>query len=176
MFWWSSVSAARLRWYPLAAELTERIDDNPVTINAQRPAVRDGTGGVLGAARHSAARVSFRPAITSVGPYRVISSWVISYQQGDFNALHTDRPDSDATALLALDDGAGPLVVCHDLAEASDEELVAIASRCGHPDGDSVQLRHDEFLVLPAHVPHHRPPAALTCQILSLSLVRQQQR
>jgi hypothetical protein len=105
------------------------------------------------------------------GNCAVLSAWVLDYPVGGHSGLHTDRPDSDLTGLIALDDVREPLVVCPQLSRLPDGDLLALAFETPHPAGVTVYLRQDRVLLLRgASTPHHRPPVASRCRVLSISL------
>lgn len=148
-----------------------------VYIDEPAPVVR-ATGGILGQARHRAAPyrpVSGWPTALRPGPSEealtVLSAWVLDYRIHDFAALHTDRPDSLFTALLALDGESEPVVVCPDLKSLDDCDLRDLAAAHPFPAGETVRLSQSACLLLRGSViPHYRPPVVRPCRVLSVSL------
>jgi len=161
------------RWIPRES----REDWGPwMTIETEVPSLRD-QGGVLAQANHRAAEYaseSFwesRVSIPEWGNFWVLSAWVLSYEVGQFSALHTDRPDSDITALVALNSSSDPLVVCRELEQLNDSELRHFAQDTPHPPGTNIRLSADEALFIRgSRTPHHRPPVRGRSLVLSISL------
>jgi hypothetical protein len=102
---------------------------------------------------------------------KLLSAWLLDYRVGDYAALHTDRPDSVLTGLLALDLSREPLVICPQLADVCSVDLLELAGTQPHPAGVSIVLSREQlFLFEGARMPHHRPSVRQPCQVLSISL------
>lgn len=169
---WRSLDAS---WIPASCMQSE---PDWVYIDLPAPVVRP-TGGVLGQARHRAATyrpIHEWPTALSLGPSEddlltVLSAWVLDYRTNDFAALHTDRPDSLFTALLALDDQSEPIVVCPEFKSLTDYDLRELAAVHPFPFGEAVELSQSACLLLRgAVIPHYRPPVVRPCRVLSVSL------
>jgi hypothetical protein len=167
MFWTDTA------WLP---DLVSAAHGQWIEIDASSPEIRRD-GGVVAAARQRVAEFATddlwgrHVAFPGRGSFQILSAWVLDYSPGHFAALHTDRPDSDLTGLLALDNSNDPLVVCPKLAARSATEVVEIAADTPHPAGTSIVLRREEVLMIEgARVPHHRPPVRQACRVLSISL------
>lgn len=157
--------------------------DDPLTgrwisIDAPQAEVRL-EGGVIAAARYRVAEFGYQSLwgstieIPGAGVLHVISSWILAYPRGGFVGLHTDRPDSDLTGLIALDACSDPVVLCPALSGRDDCALAEEASRDPHPIGVPFVLRRREALLISgAAVPHHRPPVSAPCTVLSITLKR----
>lgn len=165
---------ADVDWIPEAAPLKTA----PLLIDSPGPQVRPD-GGVLGKARHRVTPYESRHAwpreivLTMEGMHRytVLSAWILDYAEGDFSGLHSDRPDSAVTALVALGDLSDPLVLCDQLIGETDESLLRHALENPFPPGLDVILRQDRCLLVQGSItPHHRPPVTSPCKILSISL------
>ena len=143
--------------------------------NGSAPCVQDGL--LVPAVAQDVAEVAtnnWGEVVVVPGWYRVevLSVWLLRYAVGGFAGLHTDRPDSDFTGLLAFDPvPLEPVVLCPDLVDRSPVELCEFAIASPHPPGVEIHLRRDRLLAIPgSRVPHHRPPARRVAQVISLSL------
>jgi hypothetical protein len=149
-------------------------------ITLASPVVRPD-GGVLGAARHGARELpttfglvgEIAAAVRGDGPLSILSAWLLEYQAGDFAALHTDRPDSNFTALVPLQDHTPAVITCIDLVELTHEELCGVATAHPFPQGSEVALSPRHVVAFNGSaIPHYRPPVSRLTRVLSLSLRR----
>ncbi|NEE01188.1 hypothetical protein [Phytoactinopolyspora halotolerans] len=166
-YWWGPALGGAPT-LDLAAEVVQLREDSP-------SAREDGS--VIGAARMTTTRVA------SVIPHSAAdlqqqtglalnlqSMWLNTYTEGDFAALHVDRPDAVLTGLLAVGHVTEPLVVCPELIALNSADLLELAALEPFPRGESLTLSADRFLFLRgAAVPHHRPPVNVTSQVLTVT-------